>query len=107
MPAVLLLCASCVARSLRCVLSAHGGGRWTQHFAWADSLWFGEGFDYWGQSPEWWLLETSGLPFGLTGDMIREGTVGPDGGCTADGCVPTRGKGCPDPNRWLGMVFGM
>jgi hypothetical protein len=43
----------------------------------------GEGFDYWGQSPEWWLLETSGLPFGLTGDMIREGTVGvpagPDG----------------------------
>ena len=60
----------------------HGPGygtpalRYMQHFAWADSLWFGEGFDYWGQSPEWWLLETSGLPFGLTGDMIREGTVG-------------------------------
>ena len=36
--------------------------RHMQHFAWADSLWFGEGFDYWGQSPEWWLLETSGLP---------------------------------------------
>eukprot|EP01052_Picozoa_sp_SAG31_P007322 SAG31_NODE_348_length_17296_cov_5.089482_13_plen_305_part_00 len=68
---------------------------------------------YWGQSPEWWLLETSGLPFGLTGDMIREGTVGvptgqhPNGGCASTGCVPTKGKGCPDPNRWLGMVFGM
>ena len=60
----------------------------------------------WGQSPEWWLLETSGLPFGLTGDMIREGTGG-DGGCTQDGCLPTKGEGCPDPNRWLGMVFGM
>lgn len=53
------------------------------------------------------MLESSGLPFGLTGDMIREGTVGPDGGCTQDGCLPTAGTGCPDPNRWLGMVFGM
>ena len=42
------------------------------------------------------------LKFGLTGDMIREGTVGPDG-CSQNGCRPTRGKGCPDPNRWLGM----
>ena len=57
----------------------------------------GEGFDYWGSTPEWWLLETSGLPFGITGDMIREGTTGGTG----------PGKGCPDPNRWLGMVFGM
>jgi hypothetical protein len=48
--------------------------------------------------PHRWLLETSGLPFGLTGDMIREGAVGPGGG---------KGSCCPDPNRWLGMVFGM
>ena len=53
-------------------------------FAWADSLWFGEGFDYQGTSADWWLLEASGLPYGLTGDMIGA---------------------CP-PNRWLGMVFG-
>ena len=59
----------------------------------------GEGFDYWGSTPEWWLLETSGLPFGMTGDMIREGAVGANG---------TRNRDiCPDPNRWLGMVFGM
>ena len=31
------------------------------------------------------------------GDTIREGTTG--------GASP--GQGCPDPNRWLGMVFGM
>ena len=47
-------------------------------------MWFGEGFDYQGTSADWWLLETSGLPYGLTGDMIGA---------------------CP-PNRWLGMVFG-
>ena len=81
----------------------HGPGygtpslRYMQHFAWTDSLWMGEGFDYWGSTPEWWLLETSGLPFGVTGDMIREGTTGGN----------ARGQGCPDPNRWLGMVFGM
>ena len=39
---------------------------------------------YQGTSADWWLLETSGLPYGLTGDMIGA---------------------CP-PNRWLGMVFG-
>ena len=70
-----------------------------QHFAFADSLWFGEGFDYWGQDADWWLLESSGIPWGLTGDMIRETQIGPNG---------THNKvGCPDPNRWLGMVFGM
>jgi hypothetical protein len=73
--------------------------KYMQHFAFADSLWFGEGFDYWGQSADWWLLEASGLPYGLTGDMIREGPVGVNG---------TRNpKACPDPNRWLGLVFGM
>ena len=73
--------------------------KYMQHFAFADSLWFGEGFDYWHQSADWWLLETSGLPYGLVGDMIREGPVGEDG---AENLAS-----CPDPNRWLGMVFGM
>ena len=35
-------------------------------------------------SPEGWLVEVSGIPFGLMGDMLQ------DGG-----------------NRWLGMVYGM
>ena len=56
-------------------------------------------FDYWGQDADWWLLETSGLPFGLTGDMIREGPVGANG--------TENPAACPDPNRWLGAVFGM
>ena len=50
--------------------------------------------DYWGQDADWWLLETAGIPFGLTGDMIREGPVGADGN--------ENPAACPDPNRWLG-----
>ena len=69
---------------LRAHVSLTWKGSPRRSFAWADSLWFGEGFDYQGTSADWWLLETSGLPYGLTGDMIGA---------------------CP-PNRWLGMVFG-
>ena len=54
-----------------------------QHFAWADSLWFGEGYDYLGSDPDYWLVETSGLPFGLMGDMMHAGHV------------------------WRGMLYGM
>ena len=50
--------------------------------AYVDTLWFGEGYDY-NESPEYWLVEVSGLPFGLMGDMMREG------------------------NTWRGMVYGM
>ena len=46
------------------------------HFSFVDSLWMGEGVAYWEQDAEWWLLEVSGIPWGLTGDMIREGPVG-------------------------------
>jgi hypothetical protein len=70
-----------------------------QHFAWIDSLWMAEDFDYWDMSADWWLLEASGIPYGLTGDMIRHGAVGPNGNRNP--------AACPDPNRWLGMTFGM
>jgi len=33
------------------------------HFAFLDSLWFGEGFSP-NSSPEYWLVEMSGLPIG-------------------------------------------
>ncbi len=49
-----------------------------------DSLWLGEGYDYENTSPEYWLAEVSGIPFGLMGDMLSAGG-----------------------NRWRGMVFGM
>jgi hypothetical protein len=31
----------------------------------------GEGFNYEAATPEYWLVEISGLPFGLTSDMLR------------------------------------
>ena len=54
-----------------------------EHFPYIDRLWFGEYFDYDSQ-PDFWLIETSGIPFGLMGEMLQ------DGG-----------------NPWRGMLFGM
>ncbi len=48
-----------------------------------DSLWFGEGFDY-NESPDYWLVEIAGLPYGLFGEMLQGGG-----------------------NPWRGMLFGM
>ena len=48
-----------------------------------DRLWFGEGFDY-DKGPDFWLIEISGIPFGLMGDMLQNGG-----------------------NRWRGMLYGM
>ena len=54
-----------------------------EHFPYLDRLWFGEYFDY-DEKPDYWLVEVSGIPFGLMGEMLQ------DGG-----------------NLWRGMVFGM
>lgn len=35
-----------------------------------DSLWFGENFDYERETADYWLLEVSGLPFGLAGSVM-------------------------------------
>jgi len=48
-----------------------------------DSLWFGEGFDY-NESPDYWLIEIAGIPYGLFGEMLQGGG-----------------------NPWRGMIFGM
>ena len=58
--------------------------QYTEFFPYVNRLWFGEGFNYDAMSPEQWLVECSGIPFGLMGDMLQ------DGG-----------------NRWRGMLFGM
>jgi len=47
-----------------------------------DRLWLGEGFDANSVDPEFWLVEMSGLPFGVMSEML--------GGA----------------NPWRGMVFG-
>jgi hypothetical protein len=58
--------------------------QYTEFFPYVDRLWFGESFDYDAMTPEQWLVESSGIPFGLMGDMLQGGG-----------------------NRWRGMVFGM
>ena len=55
-----------------------------EHFPYLDRLWFGEYFDYEKSPPDFFLVEVSGIPFGLMGEMLQ------DGG-----------------NPWRGMVYGM
>ncbi len=55
-----------------------------EHFPYLDSLWLGEVYDYDNASPDYWLVECSGIPFGLMGDMLM---------------LPT--------NPWRGMIYGM
>lgn len=62
---------------------ANSANLYLEHFPYIDRLWFGEYFDY-NLPPDFWLIETSGVPFGLMGEMLQ------DGG-----------------NPWRGMVFGM
>jgi hypothetical protein len=54
-----------------------------EHFPYLNRLWFGEYFDK-NQSPDFWLVEMSGIPFGLMGEMLQ------DGG-----------------NQYRGMLYGM
>jgi hypothetical protein len=81
---------------------ANGGNgsvalRYMTHFPYLSSLWLGEGYWYgqgWGSAPipgklwtpEEWLVEVSGLPFGLFGDMLG---------------------GSPYENPYQSLVFGM
>jgi hypothetical protein len=55
-----------------------------EHFPYLDRLWFGEYFDYEGSPPDFFLVEVSGIPFGLMGEMLQGGG-----------------------NPWRGMVYGM
>lgn len=43
-----------------------------EHFPYLDRLWFGEYFDR-NLSPDFWLVEMSGIPFGLMGEMLQDG----------------------------------
>jgi len=62
---------------------ANSANLYLEHFPYIDRLWFGEYFDY-NSDPDFWLVEVSGIPFGLMGEMLQ------DGG-----------------NPWRGMVYGM
>ena len=54
-----------------------------QNFPYYHRIWFGEGFNY-NTAPDYWLVEISGIPFGLMGEMLQGGG-----------------------NKWRGMLFGM
>ncbi|NIG52289.1 hypothetical protein F3J22_02240 [Chitinophaga sp. Cy-1792] len=62
----------------------NSGMLYMEHFPYLNRLWFGEYFDYEKNTPDFFLTEVSGIPFGLMGEMLQ------DGG-----------------NLWRGMVYGM
>jgi hypothetical protein len=62
---------------------ASSANLYLEHFPFLNRLWFGEYFDY-DSAPDYWLVEISGIPFGLMGEMLQ------DGG-----------------NAWRGMIYGM
>ena len=43
-----------------------------EHFPYVSRLWFGEYFEY-DLEPDYWMTEVSGIPFGLTGEMLEKG----------------------------------
>lgn len=51
-------------------------------YPYVDKLWIGEGFDY-DESPDFWLVEMSGIPYGLMSEMMDTG------------------------NQYRGLLFGM
>lgn len=58
----------------------HSGGAYAQcvnlfmdSLPFVDRLWFGEGHHYSGPSAEHFLVEISGIPFGLMGEMLEHG----------------------------------
>lgn len=46
---------------------------YTEILPYLDSVWLGEGFFYKKYSPEYMLAEVSGIPYGLTGQMLEGG----------------------------------
>lgn len=62
---------------------ANSANLYLEHFPYINRLWFGEYFDP-GSPPDFWLVEMTGIPYGLMGEMLQ------DGG-----------------NRWRGMLYGM
>lgn len=63
---------------------ASSANLYMEYFPYINKLWFGEGFDYTTTKPDYWLVEISGIPFGLMGEMLQGGG-----------------------NPWRGMVYGM
>ena len=63
---------------------ANSANLYLEHFPYLDRIWFGEEFDYEGNGPDFYLVEMSGIPYGLMGEMLQNGG-----------------------NRWRGLLYGM
>ncbi len=63
---------------------ASSANMYMEQLPYTDRLWLGEYFDYDNTDPAYWLVEVSGIPFGLMGEMLEGGG-----------------------NPWRGLVFGM
>ncbi len=80
-----------MARRPGCLIDLHScegfshqpANQYLEFFPYVDRLWFGEMFNY-DEPPDYWLIEISGIPYGLMGDMLQNGG-----------------------NKWRGMVYGM
>ncbi|NOZ22557.1 MAG: hypothetical protein GXP25_15855 [Planctomycetes bacterium] len=56
-----------------------------EHMPYVTELWYGESFNY-NKPPDYWLVDISGLCFGVTGEMLdNTGTI----------------------NMWRGMIYGL
>lgn len=66
------------------VFSRSPANQYAEFFPYIDKVWFGESFLYDKMDPANWIVESSGIPFGHTGDMLHAGG-----------------------NPWLGMQYGM
>lgn len=62
---------------------ASSANLYMEHMPFIDRVWFGEYFDY-DSPPDYWLVEISGIPFGVMGEMLEGGG-----------------------NAWRGALFGM
>jgi len=51
---------------------ASSANLYLEHFPFINRLWFGEYFNY-DSKPDYWLIEISGIPFGLMGEMLQGG----------------------------------
>ncbi len=48
--------------------------QYAEFFPYVDKVWFGESFRYNEESPDYWLTEVSGIPFGVMGEMLQSPT---------------------------------
>ena len=62
---------------------ANSANLYLELFPYVDRIWFGQNYDY-EEQHDYWLVEISGIPFGLTGDILQRGD-----------------------NTWRGMLYGM